>query len=135
MCEDDNQVAFLSTISVFRSQHVDVHNRSEPVAGDDGTSEEKTQTDGDRSAPVDAESTRSRHQHQVAKPHLTFSIYLTLPKCRLLSEVGYETMQTFFYLHLLSVAGNTWFKCCLSGPLSRYFLVGHGISAFYISFY
>ena len=32
-----------------------------------------------------------------------------------------------FNLQLLSLVGNTWRQCCLSGPLSRYFLVGHGI--------
>ena len=32
-----------------------------------------------------------------------------------------------FDLQLLSLVGNTWLQCCLSGPLSRLFLVGQGI--------
>ena len=31
------------------------------------------------------------------------------------------------YMFYISVDGNTWRHCCLSGPLSRYFLIGHGI--------
>ena len=54
-----------------------------------------------------------------------FCMHVTLPKCRLFSEVDDHAI--FFYLQLLSLVGNTWLQCCFSGPLSRYFLVGHWI--------
>ena len=54
-----------------------------------------------------------------------FCMHVTLPKCRLFSEVDDHAI--FFDLQLLSLVGNTWLQCCFSGPLSWYFLVGHVI--------
>ena len=36
-------------------------------------------------------------------------------------------MPSFFDLQLLSLAGNTWLQCGLSGQFSMYFLVDHRI--------
>ena len=57
------------------------------------------------------------------EPH-TYHPYQSVVSCTKLTILHHDIC---FGLQLLSFVGNTWLQCCLSGPLSRQFLVGLGI--------
>ena len=66
----------------------------------------------------------------IDKVSVKCSRILTLPKCRLLCEVDYESMSSFPLLRCSSLVGNVSFRWYLLCQLSGYLLVGHGIFCF-----